>query len=77
MALTTEQQATLDIQLALETARHTNQMIIMTAQLKLDAIRMAQQTLVENSRSKPVGEREITPADIATFAAALVTATNA
>jgi len=77
MALTTEQQAMLDIQTATETLRHNNQMIIMTAQMKLDAIRLAQQTLVENARSKPADEREITPADIAAFANALVVATNA
>jgi hypothetical protein len=77
MALTTEQQAMLDIQTATETLRHNNQMIIMTAQMKLDAIRLAQQTLVENARSKPADEREITPADIAAFANALVAATNA
>jgi hypothetical protein len=77
MALTTEQQAMLDIQTATETLRHNNQMTIMTAQMKLDAIRLAQQTLVENARSKPADEREITPADIAAFANALVAATNA
>ena len=77
MAFTADQQATLDISLAVETARHTNQMIIIAAQTKLDAIRMAQQTLTENARSKPVDEREITPAEIATFATALITAMNA
>ena len=92
MALTTEQQAQVDLQvaiqqaqasaqstsqLALENARHANQMALMAAQQKLDATRLAQQTLVENARSKPADEREITPADIATFANALVAATNA
>lgn len=77
MAFTAEQQAQLDIQTAMETLRHNNQMIIMTAQMKLDAIRLAQQILIENARSKPADEREITPADIAAFATALVTATNA
>ena len=76
MAFTAEQQAMLDIQTAMETLRHNNQMIIMTAQMKLDAIRLAQQILIENARSKPADEREITPADIAAFATALVTATN-
>lgn len=81
MALTTEQQAQVDmqvaVQVAVENARHANQMTIMTAQQKLDATRLAQQTLVENARSKPADEREITPADIAAFANALVAATNA
>lgn len=77
MAFTAEQQAMLDIQTATETLRHNNQMILMTAQMKLDAIRLAQQTLIENARSRPADEREITPADIAVFANALVAATNA
>jgi hypothetical protein len=77
MAFTAEQQAQLDIQTAMETLRHNNQMIIMTAQMKLDAIRLAQQILIENARSKPADEREITPADIATFANALIAAANA
>jgi hypothetical protein len=77
MAFTAEQQAQLDIQTAMETLRHNNQMIIMTAQMKLDAIRLAQQILIENARSKPADEREITPADIAAFANALIAAANA
>lgn len=77
MAFTAEQQAQVDMQTATETLRHNNQMTLMAAQQKLDALRLAQQTLVENARSKPADEREITPADIATFANALVAATNA
>jgi len=88
MALTAEQQSIVDVQVAIETARHANQVALeairqanqvinSTAQQKLDATRLAQQTLIENARSKPADEREITPADIATFATALVTATNA
>ena len=77
MALTTEQQAQVDMQVAIEAVRQTNQLAILAAQQKLDAIRLAQQTLIENARSKPVDEREITPADIAAFANALVAATNA
>lgn len=77
MALTTEQQAQVDIANAIETVRHNNQMILMAAQIKLDATRLAQQTLVENARSKPVDEREVTAADVAAFANALVAATSA
>lgn len=88
MALTAEQQSLVDVQVAIENARHANQIALegirqanqvinSTAQQKLDATRLAQQTLIENARSKPVDEREITPTDIATFATALVTATNA
>ena len=88
MALTAEQQSLVDVQVAVETVRHSNQVALETqrqanqvinfaGQIKLDAIRLAQQTLIENARSKPADEREITPADIATFATALVAATNA
>jgi hypothetical protein len=88
MALTTEQQASVDVQVAIENARHANQVALQeiqqanqitnfAAQQKLDAVRLAQQTLIENARTKPVDEREITPADIATFASTLVTAINA
>lgn len=76
MAFTTEQQAQVDMQIAVENARHNNQMAFLAAQVKMDAIRIAQQILIENSRSKPADEREITPTDIATFASALTAATN-
>jgi hypothetical protein len=77
MILTVEQQAQVDMAIAIDTTRHANQMALLAAQQKSDAIRLAQQTLIENSRSKPADEREITPADIAAFANALVAATNA
>ena len=77
MALTTEQQAQVDIANAIENVRHANQMTLMAAQVKLDATRLAQQTLIENARSKPVDEREVTAADVAAFANALVAATSA
>jgi len=77
MILTVEQQAQVDMAIAIDNTRHANQMAFLAAQQKSDAIRLAQQTLIENSRSKPADEREITPADIAAFANALVAATNA
>jgi len=77
MAFTDEQQAQVDVAVAIENARHANQMVFLTAQTKFDAIRLAQQTLIENARSKPAGERGITAADIADFANTLVAATSA
>ena len=41
-------------------------------QARLEAVRLAQQTLVENSRNKPVSERDITAADITAFADSLI-----
>ena len=77
MALTAEQQAQVDIQLALENARHANQMAMQAKQAKLEAVRIAQATLIENARSKPVESRDVTAADITAFAAALEAHINA
>ena len=72
MALTTEQQSAVDVQIAVETVRHANQLASQAKQAKLEAVRLAKETLIENARSKAVGERDVTAADIATFADTLV-----
>jgi hypothetical protein len=77
MALTAEQQAQVDIQLAVENARHANQMAAESKRAKLEAIRMAKETLIENARSKPVDARDVTAADITAFATALEAHINA
>lgn len=77
MALTTEQQAQADIQIAVENARHANQLELQARQAKLEAIRLAKETLIENARSKPADSREVTAADITAFADALVASINA
>lgn len=71
MALTVEQQAQVDMQLALESARHANQMAAEAKRAKLESVRLAKETLIENARSKPVDAREVSAADITAFAAAL------
>lgn len=68
MALTTEQQFQLD----LENARHANQMAAEAKRTKLEAVRLAKETLIENARSKPVDGRDVTAADITAFAQTLV-----
>ena len=73
MALTAEQQFQLD----LENARSANQMAIQAKQAKLEAVRLAKETLIENARSKPVDARDVTAADITAFAAALEAHINA
>jgi hypothetical protein len=73
MALDAQQQFQLD----LENARHANQMAMQAKQAKLEAVRLAKETLVENARSKPVDSRDITAADITVFAAALEAHINA
>ncbi len=76
MALTPEQQAAMDAQLAqqaaMEASRHANQMAIEAKRAKLEAVRMARDTLIENARSKPADSREVTAADITAFAQSLV-----
>ena len=43
---------------------------------RLEAIRLAKETLIENDRSKPADERGVTASDITTFADALITYVN-
>ena len=77
MALTTEQQSQLELSDAIEASRHANQMALQGKQTKLEAIRLAKETLLENARSKPVDSREVTAADITAFANALIASINA
>ena len=76
MALTTEQQAQVDIQNATENTRHANQMVFQAKQAKLEAVRMAKETLLENARSKAVDARDVAATDITTFAEVLNTYVN-
>ena len=76
MALTTEQQATVDVAIAIEADRHSKTQELEAKRAKLEAIRMARETLTENNRSKPADSREVTAADITTFAASLIAYVN-
>lgn len=105
MALTAEQQAQLDFQVAanqltetieaarrahekeMEQIRAANSTAIAKAntdavaaaavkQARLEAIRMAKETLLENARSKPVDSRDVTAADITAFADTLLAYVN-
>jgi hypothetical protein len=76
MALTAEQQAQVDFQNATEAARHANQLELEARRAKLEAIRLAKETLIENARSKPVDSRDVSAADIQAFAQTLVAYIN-
>lgn len=76
MALTTEQQAQVDMQLAIDSARQALQVAEANRQRRLDAIRIAQATLIENKRNLPVAERQVTEAEITAFADTLNTYVN-
>lgn len=77
MALTPEQQAQVDLNDAIEATRFANQSALQARQAKLEAVRLAQQTLLENARSKAVDSRDVSATDITTFADAIVTYINA
>jgi hypothetical protein len=72
MALTTEQQAQVDISDAIDATRHANQMALQAKQAKLEAVRLAKEVLIENARSKAVDSRDVAAADITAFAQTLV-----
>jgi hypothetical protein len=76
MALTPEQQASVDMAVAIEADRYNKQMALQAQQAKLEAVRIAQQTLLENRRNKPVEEREVTAADITNYASTLTSYIN-
>lgn len=80
MALTPEQQAQIDAQNAaqaeMERQRHQNQLELQLKQARLEALRLAKEVLLENARSKPVAEREVTAEQIAAEADKLFSYVN-
>lgn len=73
MALTPEQQATVDVQIAVENVRHANQLAAQIKLARLESVRLAKETLIENARSKPVDARDVSAEDITAFAETLAT----
>jgi len=76
MALTVEQQAQIEYQIALEAPRRDYDTGVESRRTRLELIRLAKETLIENNRNKPVDDREIAAADITTFAENLNTYIN-
>ena len=80
MALTAEQQAQVDFETALQVARDTgrqaHELAMEQRRAKLEMVRLAKETLIENDRSKPADERGVSASDITTFATALNTYVN-
>ena len=68
MALTAEQQAEIELQEARDAGRRAQELVMENARARAEAIRLAKETLIENDRSKAVGERGVTAADITAFA---------
>jgi hypothetical protein len=72
MALDSQQQFQLD----LENVRHTNQMTAEQRRARLEVVRLAKETLIENARYKSVEEASVTATEITVFADELNTYVN-
>ena len=57
---------------ARELARREHEIAMDQRRAKLEAVRLAKETLLENDRNKPTGERGIMAADITAFADTLI-----
>jgi hypothetical protein len=88
MAFTPEQQSELDYMAAAaaaqqsfaasnETARQAHELAMETKRARIELLRMARETLIENARSKPVAERDVSTEDITAFADTLAAYVNA
>ena len=64
MTLREDQQFQID----LENTRHANQMVAEQKRTRLEAVRLAKETLIENARNKPLEEAGVTAAEITVFA---------
>jgi hypothetical protein len=79
MALTPEQQIQLEFSQAMyaavqepsDSARYAHELAMEQRRARLEAVRLAKETLIESARSKPVDERNVSAADIIAFANAL------
>lgn len=76
MALTPEQQDQIAYQEASDAGRRAHEIAMEQRRSRLEAVRLAKETLIENARSKPVDSRDVSAADITAFASALTTYVN-
>ena len=77
MAFTEEQQAQIDMQLAIENSRAATLAAQEAARAKLEAVRMAKEILVENRRTKAAAEAtDITAAAVTALANELASYVN-
>ena len=76
MALTAEQQAQIDVQIAIEDKRHENNIAMINKNQKFETLRMAKDILIENSRTLPVESRQVTTANVIAMANDLLNYSN-
>jgi hypothetical protein len=72
MALAEEMRAQIAAQQETENARREHERDMEARRAKLELLRMAKETLVENARNKPAEEAVITAAEITAFAQELI-----
>ena len=65
-------QAEIEIQEAREANKRAYDLSMEQRRARLEAIRLAKETLLENARSKPVDSRDVSAAEITSFANTLV-----
>lgn len=63
-------------QVELENARHAHTMALQAQMARIEAIRLAKETLLQNAHNKPVGEGEVTAEDIIAFSTKLTAHLN-
>ena len=61
---------------AREAARRAHDVEMEQRRARLEMIRLAKETLIENDRNKPTGERGVTAADVTAFADTLIDYVN-
>jgi hypothetical protein len=61
---------------ARDTVRRAHDVAMEQRRARLEMVRLAKETLLENDRNKPTGERGVTAADITTFSDTLITYVN-
>lgn len=78
MALTAEQQSQVDLAAAMneisaaqEADRRIHEISMEQRRARLETVRLAKEALIEAARSKPVDQRDISAADIVSFATTL------
>jgi len=76
MALTQEQLNEIELREASEAGRRAHELAIENRRTRLEAVRLAKETLIENDRNKPVGDRGVTATDVTNFANALIQYVN-
>lgn len=68
MALDTEAQTIVDTQIAIENARHANNVAMEVSRARMESIRIAKEVLLENKRNSLGENTEVSAADIIAFA---------